>query len=78
MYVQVGVMPPLCFAPMYVLVGVVPLPSVVRYVCAGWCGATSLCCPLCMFWWEWFHPLVLAAIYELVCMVPPLVLPLCM
>ena len=56
---------------MDVLVGVMSPPCVGRYVCAGWCGSTPLCCALCMFWLVYDHSVVLPAMYVLDGVVSP-------
>ena len=69
MYVLVGVVPSLCAAARYALVDVVPPPCVARYIRACLYVATNLCCLQCMCWLERFHPLVLPAMYVLICVV---------
>ena len=76
----------LLLTAVHVLVGAVPRSCVARYVCAGWCDATScaaryvcaggsgftpLSWPLCMSWFVWCHPFVLSAMCVLVGVVPP-------
>ena len=55
---------------MCVLVGVMLPPFAARYVCVGGCGVTPLSWPLGMCWMMWCHPLVLPALYVLLCVVP--------
>ena len=71
MYVLVGVVPPNCVAFMHVFVDVMLPHCDACYLCAGWCGATSLCCLTCMCWLVWCHPFVLPGIYVLVDLLPP-------
>ena len=58
LYVLVGEEPASCVTAVYVPVDVVPPPCVARYVCAGWCGASPLCCALYMSWLVLYHTLV--------------------